>query len=91
MADKESNIPQHHIEFCKAVAKLAAAHGLSSMGMTFRPGYQDDWCDQIQMNWDQGRHGDSRHRLTVSSTVNLTTTFDVTAAAQPQPKEGGAA
>jgi len=79
MSDKtESNIPQRHIDFCKAVAKLAAEHGLNSLGMSFRPGYADEWNGQIQMNWDQGRHGDSRHRLTVSSTVQLTTTFDVT-------------
>ena len=77
MSDKpESNIPQRHIDFCKAVAKLAAEHGLNSLGMTFRPGYSDEWRDQIQMAWDQGRHGADKRRLTVSSTVTLATAVE---------------
>lgn len=72
----ESNIPQQHIEFCKAVAKLATEFKLNSVGLTFQPGYQDQWHDQIQMSWTQGRHGAERNNLTVTSTVQVRAAID---------------
>jgi hypothetical protein len=70
MADKIT-IPQKHIDFCKAVAKLAAEAGYYRLGMTLSPGYNDEWSDQLQMNWDSGRHGSYAHKVIVSSTVTV--------------------
>jgi hypothetical protein len=70
MTDKIT-IPQKHIDFCKAVAKLAADAGYYKFSLTFTPGFHDEWSDQLQMHWDSGRHGDTAHRVIVSSTVTV--------------------
>jgi hypothetical protein len=72
MTDKIT-IPQKHIDFCRAVAKLAADAGYYRLGLSFTPGYDDEWSDQLQMNWDSGRHGDSAHKVVVTSTVTVRT------------------
>lgn len=70
MTDKIT-IPQKHIDFCKAVAKLAAEAGYYRAGLTFTPGYDDEWSEPLQMHWESGRHGDSSHKVVVSSTVTV--------------------
>lgn len=70
MTDKIT-IPQKHIDFCKAVAKLAAEAEYNSLNLTFNPGYEDDWNSQIQMRWAFGRHGEDAQRVFVSSTLNV--------------------
>ena len=65
----EKMIPTKHVAFCKAVAKLAAMCGLTSLGMTFKPGYGDGWNDPIQMAWESGRHGEDGKRAVITSTL----------------------
>ena len=66
-------IPEKHIEFCKAVAALAREHELDRVSLQFRPGFHDDWRDEIVMNWEQGRHGEDSNRLMITSTVMVRT------------------
>lgn len=61
-------IPEKQIEFCRAVAKLAAAYGLIRLGLTYQPSY-DEWSDKITLTWDTGRHGADSGRLYIASTV----------------------
>ena len=65
----EKMIPAKHVAFCQAVAKLAAECRLNSLGMTFKPGYGDEWNDPIQMAWESGRHGEDEKRVIITSTV----------------------
>lgn len=69
MTTPKTVIPQSHVEFCKEVAKLAAKHNLNKFGLTFQPGFDDEWRDQITVNWECGRHGDAIQNLRISSTV----------------------
>ena len=64
-----TNIPSSHIEFCKDVALLAQRYRVDSVSLQFRPGFDDIWSDEIQMSWEQGRHGEDSGRLVISSTV----------------------
>lgn len=69
------DIPLRHQEFCKAVAKLALEHGLDKFHGSFTPGFKDsdDWQDQIEFTWDQGRHGEDADRIFMSSTKRVWT------------------
>jgi hypothetical protein len=67
------SIPEKHLEFCRAVAALASAHGVDMFGLSFTPSFDDEWRDKITMNWSQGRHGDDAQKVHVSSTVQVIT------------------
>jgi hypothetical protein len=66
-----SAIPEKHIEFCRAIAKLAKEAGIDRASITFNPGIHDEWRDEIQMHWSQGRHGEDSRRIYVTSTVQV--------------------
>ena len=66
-----SAIPEKHLDFCRAVAALAAAAGIGRASMTFTPGFGDEWRDEIQLVWEQGRHGEDSRRVFVTSTVRV--------------------
>lgn len=67
------SIPEKHLEFCRAVAALAKAHGVRTFGLKFTPGFDDEWRDDISMNWRSGRHGDDEENVHVTSTVQVFT------------------
>lgn len=71
MTEDTTTIPANHIEFCRAVAKLAAAAGLTRLGMTFRPAFCDPWRDEVQMRWEDGRHGEDSGKVFITSTVQV--------------------
>lgn len=74
-----SPIPQCYIDLCGEFAKLARAAGLRSMTVTLDPRYGSlsaNWNDRIVMSWDSGRHEDSVHKFTLSSTVMVAATVD---------------
>lgn len=66
-------IPEKHQEFCKAVARLCRKHGLNRFGGSYTPDFTDDWRDQIQFVWEQGRHGEDSDKLRITSTVTVLT------------------
>ena len=68
-----SAIPEKQLEFCRAVAALAADAGVSQLSLTFFPGLHDEWRDEIKMQWEQGRHGEDSRRVFVTSTVMVRT------------------
>lgn len=75
MDDQDTVIPAEYVEFCKQVAELAAKMQLSRMSMKITPGfYGPKWRSDINMHWDNGRHGDSAHKLFISSEVTVHTT-----------------
>lgn len=49
-------IPETHVAFAKAVANLAAAHGIDRFEMTFHP----KWEMNIERNCDPRIHGDAK-------------------------------
>lgn len=73
----ETSIPEKHVEFAKAVARLAKEMGIQNMNVTYRPSYfRDDWKGDISIYWEQGRHGEDADKVRVSSTetVHVSTT-----------------
>lgn len=79
-------IPEAYVEFCKTVARLGREAGFESIGLTIRPGFRQDWSDPIQMNWQQGRHGDDSLNMAITSTVMIRANLDASSA----PPAGGA-
>ena len=72
MNDQDAVIPTEYVEFCKQVVELAAKLNLSRLSMKIGPGhYGPKWQSDINMNWDSGRHGDSAHKLYISSEVTV--------------------
>ena len=67
------SIPEKHLEFCRAVAALAKAHGAEKFSLKFFPGFDDEWRDEISMHWTAGRHGDDAQNVHVVSTVQVVT------------------
>lgn len=67
------NIPERHQEFCKAVARLCREHGLIKANMSYSPAFEDDWDGEIQMSWEDGRHGEDSDKLFLSSTLRVWT------------------
>lgn len=65
------NIPQHFIDFCAEVSKLAAKYDFNSLSIGIRPGYSDKWRDQVTAVWQQGRHGEDSREVQITSTVNV--------------------
>lgn len=77
MSDDDTVIPAEYVEFCKKVAALAADAKLSRMSMKITPGfYGAKWHSDINMHWDNGRHGDSARKLFISSEVTVHATVD---------------
>jgi hypothetical protein len=78
MSDDDTVIPAEYVEFCKKVAALAADAKLSRMSMKITPGfYGAKWQSDINMHWDNGRHGDSARKLFISSEVTVHATVAV--------------
>jgi hypothetical protein len=70
------SIPDHHVEFCRAIAAVCKTFNVDNVSMSFRPGWKDPWSDTISMKWDQGRHGEDREILHISSSMHVTTRID---------------
>jgi hypothetical protein len=83
-----SPIPERHLAFCRAVARLAREHGLNGLGVTFTPPFQDEWNDQISFRWEQGRHGESSGRIFIESTARVHTQISENDTAQAPPRDG---
>ena len=66
-----SQIPKKHIDFCKAVAKLAAENDLNDFSISFKPAFNDGWRDSISANWSSGRHRDGMNEIRISSNVQV--------------------
>lgn len=67
------DIPERHQAFCKAIAKLAAEHGLTSFQGSYKPKYDDGWHADITFGWEAGRHGDTADRIWISSNFHVNT------------------
>ena len=65
------SIPEKHIQFCREVAALAEANGVEKFSLRFTPGFDDEWRDDISVNWSYGRHGDDARKVVVCSTVSV--------------------
>ncbi len=68
-----STIPERHIEFCRALARVAREHGMQKMNGEYRPNFQDGWDGDIQFVWEQGRHGEDSDKLFVQSNIRVHT------------------
>jgi hypothetical protein len=68
MSDKIS-IPENHIAFCRAIARLCREHKMRRVGVNYSPGFDDAWGGDIAMSWEQGRHGEDAGKLSISSNV----------------------
>lgn len=58
-----SAVKDRHIDFARALVKLAREHRMDSLQVTFRDSFSaraDDHFshEQMTMNWHEGRHGD---------------------------------
>jgi hypothetical protein len=73
---KRVSIPENHVEFCRALARVCKQHGIASFFGRYRPDWQDPWRDVIQMNWQQGRHGEEADRISITSEVQINTRID---------------
>jgi len=68
-----NTIPEKHLEFCRAVAALAADAGINQASLTYHPGIHDEWRDEIRMQWESGRHGEDSRRVYITSNVQVRT------------------
>lgn len=66
-------IPENHVEFCRALARLAREHKMSNFSVQYRPSIDDAWRDDIKMQWQQGRHGEESDRIFIQSNVTVHT------------------
>jgi len=71
MTDTPHNIPEKHVEFCKAVSRLCKEHGIGNLSATYRPDWQDEWKSDIRLRWTQGRHGEDSGRVEIGSTIEV--------------------
>lgn len=76
MASEETDIPQHYIDFCKAVGRLAKEYKLRNVTAKFNPGFDSPWREQIEMSWDSGRHYADVNKVHITSVRNLNTDID---------------
>lgn len=56
-----SAVKQHHIDFARAVVKLAREHKMDNLHLRFQDSIsQRDFAsyEQMSMYWAEGRHGD---------------------------------
>lgn len=73
---EQINIPSHHQQFCREVAKLCRKHGLMSFGGQFKPGYQDSWSGEISFRWESGRHEEDVGKVSIWSQMQVNTKID---------------
>jgi hypothetical protein len=71
------DIPEPHVEFCRAVARLARDHKLYRFTGQFRPGYDDAWHGDITFSWESGRHGEDEGKIAIQSQVWVNTNVDL--------------
>lgn len=69
----EISIPDKHVDFCRALARVAREFGVDSFSGNFTPGFKDPWHRRISFSWDQGRHGEDSDRLYITSEVQVHT------------------
>lgn len=73
MTDKIT-IPQPHIEFCQAVARLCRDYKMNNCDLSYDPELlHDPWPSKIHMRWQQGRHGEESDRMSIHSDVTVQT------------------
>lgn len=82
-------VTQRHIDFARAVVRLAREHKMDGLTLQFRDSFSARDADhysyeQMNMIWAEGRHGDTTR---ISIRCDATTSFDEDAATQPQGKE----
>lgn len=66
-------IPEKYVEFCRALARVAREHNMDSLHGNFRPEFGDNWNEDINFTWKQGRHGEDSDELFVQSNVRVYT------------------
>jgi hypothetical protein len=73
MSGEKGAIPAKHVEFCRALARIAREHGMQKFSVSYNPDFQDEWNDTITMQWEQGRHGEDSDRMFIQSNVTVHT------------------
>lgn len=68
MAD-EYNIPDKFVRFGEELGKLLDKYDFDGASFKVHPGYSDSWRDQVEYVWLQGRHGEEKRRVRITSTV----------------------
>lgn len=71
MAELKHPIPQHFVDFCKEVGKLAEKHNFRSVSFQIESSVFESWPRQVNGSWTNGRHGDTAHLIKVSSSVDI--------------------
>ncbi|MFN8701080.1 MAG: hypothetical protein ACK52I_06620 [Pseudomonadota bacterium] len=74
---KQYDIPVECVELCKEIAVLAAKYDLLDLNVSFRLSYKAAWRHGVSMRWETGRHGDSMHKLYISSQVDIHEKIDL--------------
>jgi hypothetical protein len=69
-------IPDHHQEFCKALARVAREYGVDNFSASYRPGWKDPWRETINLSWEQGRHGAAADKIHIHSDMRINTKID---------------
>lgn len=72
MNDK-MEIPEKYQEFCREVAKLAIKYQVEKAYVRLQPAYDDGWKGEITAHWEMGRHGDTAHRIYITSEIRVHT------------------
>jgi hypothetical protein len=72
-------LPENHVEFCKALARVAREYGIDNLNGSYSPGWKDPWPNNITFSWSQGRHGADADKIWINSSV------DVRAKVDPEP------
>lgn len=69
----DKTIPADIVVFCSSVADLARRHGLNSLRATIRPNFhrQDGWREDVELHWEQGRHGEESRQFSVRCRVDI--------------------
>lgn len=68
---EERNLPERHVEICRAFAAVAKKYGLDNCTVRYRPGFGDEWRNDVTVAWEQGRHGADVEKLFIESTVRV--------------------
>jgi hypothetical protein len=63
--DKEVEMPEHVIQVCREMGKVAKENGLLEMSGKFRP--KRGWGGEVSFSWKAGRHGEDGDHISITT------------------------
>lgn len=76
MSEDKITIPANHVEFCKALARVAREHGIDNLNGSYSPDHNDPWPNMVNFSWSQGRHGADAEKIWINSSIDVRAKVD---------------